>query len=98
MSTTAYLMVSIVSLGGTDITTGATVDYMVAPAGVTYVTPISTLAHYANESGGDPLGLLDDLGFTVDDLLEDPVVAGNDDFCRRRRDSDRRCISIVTGS
>lgn len=72
--------ISIVSTGGTDVTTGATVDYMVAPAGVTYVTPISTLAHYSNEAGGDPLTLLADLGFTTEDLLVDPVVAGNEDF------------------
>jgi len=81
LTTTASLDgISIVSTGGTDVTTGATVDYMVAPAGVTYVTPISTLAHYSNEAGGDPLTLLADLGFTTEDLLVDPVVAGNEDF------------------
>ena len=81
LTTTASLDgISIVSTGGTDVTTGATVDYMVAPAGVTYVTPISTLTHYSNEAGGDPLTLLADLGFTTEDLLVDPVVAGNEDF------------------
>ncbi len=63
----------IIALGGTDITTGATVNYLAAPSGVPFVTPISTLVHYAAATGGgDVLGAL---GLVQADLMSDPVQA-----------------------
>jgi len=46
---------SVVALGGVDVTTGAEIDVLLAPIGVTYVTPISTLVEYGVRAGDDTL-------------------------------------------
>jgi hypothetical protein len=60
----------IIAKGGVDVETGASVDILLAPAGVSYVTPISTLVHYA---GDDAEVLLASMGLTLGDLTYDPV-------------------------
>lgn len=63
---------SIISLGGVDQYTGASIGYLIAPVGLTYVTPITTLLHYAQatQSGEQLLGAL---GISLDDLKKDPI-------------------------
>ena len=63
---------SIVSVGGVDQYTGASIGYLVAPVGLTYVTPITTLLHYAQttQSGEQ---LLAALGISLEDLKKDPI-------------------------
>ena len=57
---------SVVALGGVDVTTGAEIDVLLAPIGVSYVTPISTLVEYGVRAGDD--SLIESLGFTLDDF------------------------------
>ena len=71
---------SVVALGGVDVTTGAEIDVLLAPIGVTYVTPISTLVEYGVRAGDD--SLIESLGFTLDDLNSDPVSTGNEAFLK----------------
>ncbi|NBV72381.1 MAG: hypothetical protein EBR60_10160, partial [Burkholderiaceae bacterium] len=61
---------SIVSLGGTDITTGAAITILTAEAGSQYITPISTAYVSAGSSGA---ALLASMGLSAADLLYDPV-------------------------
>ncbi|MCX6340764.1 MAG: hypothetical protein NTU72_00105, partial [Fimbriimonadales bacterium] len=60
----------IVSLGGTDITTGAAITILSAEAGSQYITPISTAYVSAGSSGAT---LLASMGLSAADLLYDPV-------------------------
>ena len=60
----------IVSLGGTDITTGAAITILSAEAGSQYITPISTAYVSAGTSGAS---LLASMGLSAADLLYDPV-------------------------
>jgi hypothetical protein len=60
----------IVSLGGTDITTGAAITILTAEAGSQYITPISTAYVSAGSSGAT---LLASMGLSTADLLYDPV-------------------------
>ena len=81
-STVAMDGVSIMSMGGVDVDTGAEVDFLVAPSGMTYVTPVSSIVYYGQESGLDASSIMSGLGFSYDDLFIDPVaayIAGEDD-------------------
>ncbi|MEL0224850.1 MAG: hypothetical protein VXA12_11425, partial [Gammaproteobacteria bacterium] len=82
-ATTASLVgVSIIAEGGIDQDTLAPVEFLKAPAGVTYVTPVSSLAAYATEGITDEAELeasltsfMTSMNFTFEDLSVDPVVA-----------------------
>ena len=65
----------VVSLGGIDMQTLASVDTLLAPGDLPYVTPISTVFTYA-EGAGDGQGatLLADLGLTAADMAYDPIA------------------------
>ena len=69
--------VSIMSMGGVDVDTGAEVDFLVAPSGMTYVTPVSSIVYYGQEAGTDASSIMSGLGFSYDDLFIDPVAAYN---------------------
>ena len=71
---------SVVALGGTDVTTGAAIDVLIAPVGVTYVSPVSTLVEYGKRAGND--NILADLGFTEADLNKDPVATNDVSFLK----------------
>ena len=81
-STTASLAgVSIIAEGGIDQDTLAPVEFLKAPAGVTYVTPISSLAAYATEGITDEAELeasltsfMTSMNFAFEDLSVDPVA------------------------
>jgi hypothetical protein len=69
----------VISVGGTDITTGAAMNILVAPAGVGYVTPLSTVYASASSSGSNGSAnansLLSGLNLSSADLNYDPVKA-----------------------
>ena len=75
-----YSLVAEATENTVDISTGAKVDFMVAEAGLSYITPISTVVKFAKDAGYTKI--LDDLGIDEADLEIDPVAAGRDDLLK----------------
>ena len=68
----------VVSLGGVDTSTLAAIDYLVAPAEIPYVTPLSTVYAYAETAGaGSGTSVLGALNIDVTDLSYDPIAKLN---------------------
>jgi hypothetical protein len=66
----------IISLGGTDVTTGSAITMLQASAGSAYVTPISTAYVYAEAgTAGAGATLLASMGLSTADLTYDPTTS-----------------------
>ena len=66
----------IISLGGTDVTTGSAITMLQASAGSAYVTPISTAYVYAEAgTAGAGATLLASMGLSAADLTYDPTTS-----------------------
>jgi hypothetical protein len=67
---------NIVSVGGTDVSTLAAIDLLLAAPGSSYITPISTIYAYAEAQGqGKGAAVLSSLGLSTADLSYDPVAS-----------------------
>jgi hypothetical protein len=66
----------IVSIGGTDVETGVTIQTLKAEAGSPYVTPVSTLYVVAEQlSPGSGESLLASMSLSAEDLAYDPIAS-----------------------
>ena len=69
---------NVVALGGIDQQTLASIDTLIAPGSIPYVTPISTVYTYAEAAGaGQGDAIFTSLGLSAGDMAYDPVASAS---------------------